>query len=248
LEIPYSKISLEEKDTSKVPNSGPTVASRSTMVVGKLIVDNCEKIKNKILKKDDKLEDFTKKAKAYVNKNGTLKVRSTYQHPDFVKYDEVEIKGYAYPVFSWSANVAEVKIDLTTYQAEVTKFFTSQDIGRAINRQQAVAQVEGGTVQGIGYAIYENMYTKQGEIVNNGFTDYIIPAIKDIPEIDVDLVEESYFYGPYGAKGMGELVLVGVAPAVASAVANATGKIPQKIPLTPEYIYELLKEDNASHI
>jgi len=247
LDIPYTQIILEEKDTSKVPNSGPTVASRSTMVVGKLLVDNCEKIKNKVLDGEQSLKEFTQEATKFVEKNGTLKVTSFYQHPDFVKYDAEEIKGYAYPVFSWSANVAEIKIDLTTYQPEVTKFYTSQDIGSAINPQQAVAQVQGGTVQGIGYAIYENMYTlDNGEIANNGFTDYIIPTSMDIPEIDVNLVEEGYFYGPMGAKGMGELVLVGVAPTVASAVANALGKVPKQIPLTPEYIFDLIKDRDES--
>ena len=241
-DLPYSQIIVEEKDTSKVPNSGPTVASRSTMVVGKLIVDNCEKIKKEVLGEVEEIDRFTQKATEYVKERGRLRVESTYKHPDFVKYDEVNIKGYAYPVFSWSANVAEVKIDLATYQAEVTRFYTSQDIGRAINPQQAVAQVEGGTVQGIGYALYENMYTENGVIANNGFTDYIIPSIKDIPPVEIDIVEESYFYGPYGAKGMGELVLVGVAPTVASAVTNALGKPTKKIPIIPEYIFELTEE------
>ncbi|MBS3741581.1 MAG: xanthine dehydrogenase family protein [Candidatus Cloacimonetes bacterium] len=241
-ELPYSQILIENKDTSKVPNSGPTVASRSTMVVGKLIVDNCEKIKNKVLEEQDDLSEFTKKAVDYYKTNGKLKVESTYKHPDFVKYNEKELTGYAYPVFSWSANVAEIMLNLTTYEIEVTKYFTSQDIGRAINPQQAVAQIEGGTVQGIGYALFENMYTQKGQIVNNGFIDYIIPSIMDVPEIEADIVEESYFYGPYGAKGMGELVLVGVAPAIASALINATNKLTRKIPSTPEYIFKLLEE------
>ncbi len=243
LKIPFSDIVIEEKNTAKVPNSGPTVASRSTMIVGKLLVDNCDKILKKIkAMPPDKKASFSKLATKYHKKYGNLKVRTQYHHPDFIKFDEENYRGYSYPVYSWSASVAEVEIDLITFNVQVKNFYTSHDIGKAINHQQSEAQIEGGTIQGIGFALYENMTAPDGEIINNGFTDYIIPTTMDIPEIDTNIVEESYFYGPFGAKSLGELSLVGVPPAVAAAVSQAIGKIVKEIPITPEKIYKMMKK------
>ena len=246
LNIPFSDILIEEKNTSKVPNSGPTVASRSTMIVGKLLVDNCDKILKRFRERkidiDEKLS-FTEKAKKYHKKFGNLKVRAQYKHPDFIKFDEKNYTGYGYPVYSWSASVSEIEIDLITYQVKVTKFYTSHDIGKAINYQQSVGQILGGTVQGIGFAIYEDMLMNKDEIQNTGFADYIIPTTMDIPEIDVDIVEDPYFFGPEGAKALGELPLVGVAPAIASAVSQAVGKTICELPITPEKIQKILHEN-----
>ncbi|MBC8527121.1 MAG: xanthine dehydrogenase family protein [Candidatus Cloacimonetes bacterium] len=246
LKIPFSDIIIEEKNTSKVPDSGPTVASRSTMIVGKLLVDNCDKILKRFRETkidiDEKLS-FTDKAKKYYTKFGTLKVKSQYKHPDFIKFDETTYTGYGYPVYSWSASIAEIEIDLVTYQVKVKKFYTSHDIGKAINYQQSIGQILGGTVQGIGFAIYEDMPMNKGEIQNTGFADYIIPTTMDIPDIEVDIVEEPYFFGPEGAKALGELPLVGVAPAIASAVSQAVGKTICELPITPEKIQEILYEN-----
>ena len=243
LNIPFSDILIEDKNTSKVPNSGPTVASRSTMIVGKLLLDNCDKILKKFIEKDinsEKKLSFSEKAKKYHKKFGNLKVKAKYKHPDFIKFDEKNYTGYGYPVYSWSANVAEIEIDLVTFQVKVVKFFTSHDIGKAINYQQSVGQILGGTVQGIGFAIYEDMPMNKGEIQNSGFVDYIIPTTMDIPKIDVDIVEEPYFFGPEGAKALGELPFVGVAPAIAAAVSQAVGKTIRELPITPEKIQKIL--------
>ena len=243
LQIPFSDIIIEEKNTAKVPNSGPTVASRSTIIVGKLLVDNCEKILGALREKFSEDEmSFAKLAQKYHKKFGNLKVRTQYHHPDFIKFDEDDFKGYGYPVYSWSANVAEIEIDLTTFYVQVTKLYSSNDIGKAINHQQSEGQIEGGAIQGIGLALYEDMNAPQGEILNRGFSDYIIPTTMDIPEMDVNIVEEKYFYGPFGAKSLGELTIVGPPPAVASAICQAIGKTICELPITPEKLYKMMKE------
>ena len=249
LNIPFEDIIIEEKNTGKVPNSGPTVASRSTMVVGKLLVDNCDKILDTLhlSARDHTTDEFKQKAITYIENNGSIRVSTRYKHPDFITFDEKTYRGYGYPVYSWSANVAEVEIDLTSYQVEVKKFYTAHDVGKAINHQQSEGQIQGGVLQGIGYSIYEEMRIKDGEIENRGFRDYIIPTIKDIPEMYVDIIEDEYFNGPFGAKALGELPLVGAAPAVASAVSFALKKPVKKIPLTPEVIATMIEEKDYEY-
>ena len=249
LHLPFNDIIIEEKNTSKVPNSGPTVASRSTMIVGKLLLDNCEQILDALSLNhfEFSLQDFKEAAQKYFKNRDALIVQKEYKHPNFIKFDENTYKGYGYPVYSWSANVAEIEIELTSYQVEVKKFYTAHDVGKAINKQQSEGQVQGGIVQGIGYAVYEALCIKDGEVQNRGFRDYIIPTIQDIPEMHVDIVEDAYFNGPYGAKALGELPFVGAAPAVASAVSFAIGKTATKIPLTPEVIATLIENNNYEH-
>lgn len=249
LHLPFEDIIIEEKNTSKVPNSGPTVASRSTMIVGKLLVDNCEKIKKALSLKDDTVtpEIFKKAVKDYFKDRDSFIVREEYRHPKFIKFDEETYKGYGYPVYAWSANVAEVEIDLTTYQVSVKKFYSAHDVGKAINHQQSEGQIQGGIIQGIGYAIYEDIRLENGQVLNRGFRDYIIPTIEDIPELYVEIVEDPYFNGPYGAKALGELPLVGAAPAVASAVSFALGKTATKIPMTPEVIASMIENKDYEY-
>jgi len=249
LHLPFGDIIIEEKNTSKVPNSGPTVASRSTMIVGKLLLDNCEQILDALSLNDVEFssQDFKEAAIEYFGKHDSLVVQKEYKHPKFISFDESTYKGYGYPVYSWSANVAEVEIDLTSYQVEVKKFYSAHDVGKAINHQQSEGQIQGGIIQGIGYAVYEALCIQGGEVQNRGFRDYIIPTIQDIPKMYVDIVEESYFNGPYGAKALGELPFVGAAPAVASAVSFAIGKIARKIPLTPEVIATLIVNKNYEY-
>ncbi len=248
LHLPFEDIIIEEKNTSKVPNSGPTVASRSTMIVGKLLLENCEQIQSALhLKSKFSIKDFKEATKKYFESHESLLVQKEYEHPKFIKFDEKTYKGYGYPVYAWSANVAEVEIDLTSYQVSVKKFYSAHDVGKAINHQQSEGQIQGGIIQGIGYAIYEDIRLEKGQVLNRGFRDYIIPTIEDVPELHVEIVEDPYFNGPFGAKALGELPLVGAAPAVASAVSFALGKTATKIPMTPEVIASMIENKDYEY-
>jgi CO/xanthine dehydrogenase Mo-binding subunit len=248
LEISSDAIFLAEVNTDLVPDSGPTVASRTTMIVGSLLVEAARDI---ILQFSQNLEKeygspfqysagvFHSNGHRYsfntvANKYSGLYVEKQYHHPPIIRFDDIRWKGDAYPVFSWAAAVAEVEVDPLTFEVRVTRYTTSHDIGKAINYDQAVAQIEGGSLQGIGYALYEKVQLEEGHYDITGFTDYIIPTPTETPEFEVSIIENPYPYGPFGAKGLGELPFVGAAPAVVSALWMIFGKEFTRIPVLPE--------------
>ncbi|MGD9488554.1 MAG: xanthine dehydrogenase family protein molybdopterin-binding subunit [Calditrichaceae bacterium] len=248
LQIDRENVILSEVNTDLVPDSGPTVASRSTMIVGDLLIRAAEEMIMTLaagLKKktgldyeyrmgyfhgDDNIISFIDEAK----KNAGLIIEKEYLHPPIIKFDDITWKGDAYPVFSWAAAVAEVEVDPVTFEIRVTKYYTTHEIGKAINYDQAVAQIQGGSLQGIGYALYEKIRLENGHFDITGFTDYIIPTPTEMPEFYVRILENPYPFGPFGAKGLGELPLVGGAPAVLSALWMIFKKPFDKIPVLPE--------------
>jgi len=229
LDIDRDDILLAEVNTDLVPNSGPTVASRTTMVVGSLLIDAAGELKELIL-------PFKQVAQRYQD----IRVEKKYHHPPFIKFDEVTWQGDAYPVYSWAAAVAEIEVDPITFETRVTDFFTTQDIGKAINYDQAVAQIQGGSLQGIGYALYEKVSLENGQFDITGFSDYIIPALTETPRFYVNIFENPYPFGPFGAKGLGELPFVGAAPAVVSALWMIFGKEFNEIPVLPEKLWGVI--------
>ena len=241
--IPPEWVDIRQPDTSAVPNSGPTVASRTTMVVGKLLERAarglCERLKSEgYLSASYQPEEFREAALRYICEKGALEVTEQYEPPSDVRWDESLYQGDAYSGYAWSCDVADVEVDLLDYSARVRTFVSTAECGRVINPVLAAGQIEGGIVQAIGFALYENVALKQGAMANNQHTNYIIPTSADTPEIAVEFVEFPYAnYGPYHAKGIGELPMDGPAPAIASAVAHALGgKFINEVPLLPEKI------------
>ncbi len=254
LGVGYDDIEIEEPDTSRVPDSGPTVASRTCMVVGRVVQMAAREVKEKLLRfvaerfgeADVKLSEgwFVANGKqiasfgeitcAYLDLHGELRAYARYANPPGIEWDDETYSGDAYPVFSWGAIVAEVEVDPTTWEVAVTKITTAQDIGRAINPILAAGQIEGGTLQAVGYGVLEELVWNRGRIVNNQLTNYIIPTSLDAPEIETIIIEKEYPHGPFGAKGVGELPMDGAAPAIAAAVYDATGVFVPEIPITPE--------------
>jgi CO/xanthine dehydrogenase Mo-binding subunit len=248
LGIDRNRINLAEVNTDIVPDSGPTVASRTTMIVGSLLVDAANEIINNMSiflnKKYERSFDYqnghfisnSKKIPFEVcaSQTGGLTVEKEYKHPPIIKFDDINWVGDAYPVFSWAAAVAEIEVDPITFEITVKKYTTTHDIGKAINYDQVVAQIQGGSIQGIGYALYEKIKIENGKFDVSGFTDYIIPTTGETPEFDVNVIENPYPYGPFGAKGLGELPLVGAAPAVLSALWMIFGREFNRIPVMPE--------------
>ena len=230
-------------DTSKVPNSGPTVASRTTMIVGKLVETSSQELKktlykSNLLKKKYSSENFINACKSYIKKNDKLRISSQYKHPSHIQWDESTHKGDAYATYAWAANVAVVSIDTTTYEVKVDGFYAVQEIGKVVNPSLAEGQIQGGIVQAIGFTLYEKVIWKNGKMVNNQFTNYVVPGIADVPKITVEFIEVPYSGGPSGAKGIGELPMDGPAPAIANAIENATGFHFNHIPILPEDIMQ----------
>jgi CO/xanthine dehydrogenase Mo-binding subunit len=125
-----------------------------------------------------------------------------------------------------------------TYEAHVDDFVAVQEVGRVINPVLAAGQIEGGVAQAIGFTLFENVVWKDGRMINNQMTNYIIPTPADIPPIRVYFAENPYAYGPGGAKGIGELPMDGPAPAILNAIENATGVSFNHVPLMPEALIE----------
>ena len=245
LGLDCEQIEILQPDTSLVPNSGPTVASRTTMIVGKLVETASLAIKQSlldaaVLKKDCNAGDFADACRQYMDKFGALQSLVKYQHPGDLHWDDGKYQGDAYGAYAWAVYVAEVSVDTRTAEVRVEDFVAVQEVGKVINPILAAGQIEGGVAQGIGFALYENVVWQEGRMVNGQMTNYIMPTSMDVPPIRVFFEELPYARGPAGAKGIGELPLDGTAPAIANAIAHATGVDVRQIPITPEMLIEML--------
>jgi CO/xanthine dehydrogenase Mo-binding subunit len=239
LGIDYDCVDLARPDTGEVPNSGPTVASRTCMVVGKLVESAALGLKQTLVKAGLLKEgDFAQACARYIAEFGPLKSFSQYEAPPGIFWDDETYRGDAYGAFAWAVYVAEVSVDTRTCEIKVDDFVALQEIGRVIHPVLAAGQIEGGVAQGIGYAVFENVVWKDGRMANNQMTNYIMPTSVDIPSIRVYFAENPYEYGPLGAKGIGELPIDGPAPAILNAIENATGVAVNEIPLMPEMLME----------
>jgi CO/xanthine dehydrogenase Mo-binding subunit len=221
LEIPIEKVIYDFPDTDFVPDSGPTVASRTMMIVGGLIARASKEMKERWSE-----TEFT--------------VLKEYEQPSYIQYDEEKFLGDAYPAYSWGINIVEVEVDKSTYEVKLLNTWSVYDIGKAIDERIVLGQADGGLTQGIAYGYLEVMRHEQGRLRQKNMTDYIIPTAMDTGNMETVIFENPYAYGPYGAKGVGELTLVGGAPAVCYAIEQAIKRKVYKIPCTPEYIMELM--------
>ena len=243
LGLDFESIEIVQPDTGLVPNSGPTVASRTSMVVGKLVESAVTGLKQTLigsglLSDGFEKDDFRDACATYISRFGPLKTSATYQPPPNVHWDDDKYQGDAYGAYAWAVYVAEVSFDTLTYEAHVEDFVALQEVGRVLNPVLAAGQIEGGVAQAIGFTLFENVVWKDGRMANNQMTNYIIPTPADIPPIRVYFEENPYAYGPGGAKGIGELPMDGAAPAILNAIEHATGISFTKIPLMPERLME----------
>lgn len=243
LQLPYEQILIAQPDTQVVPNSGPTVASRTAMIVGKLLERAGRQLLATLrdhthLPTPHTPEDFQQAAQSYLTEHGALRSSVRYEPVKPIHWDDDLYRGDAYPAYAWAVYVAEVAVDLNTYSATVTRFDALQEVGRVMHPVLARGQVEGGVAQGIGYALYEKCVYQDGRMMNNQMTNYIMPTSADLPPIHVHFEEVPSAHGPGGAKGIGELPMDGPAPAILNALENATGVSFTAIPLLPEDIFE----------
>ena len=245
LKIDYDLVEVTQPDTGNVPNSGPTVASRTVMIVGKLVESAVLGLKQTLiaagfLKENYTQTEFQEACANYIERFGSLKCSSKYEPPPGIRWDDEKYQGDAYGAFAWAVYVAEISVDTLTYEAHVDDFVAVQEVGRVINPVLAAGQIEGGVAQAIGYTLYENVVWQNGRMANGQMTNYIMPTAADIPPIRVHFEENPYAYGPDGAKGIGELPMDGGGPAILNAIENATGVSFNHIPLMPEAMMEAL--------
>jgi len=246
LSIPYDSVEIAQPDTAHVPNSGPTVASRTAMIVGKLVESACLGLRqtlvhSALLSETYTADQFRQACAAYIAKHGPLKSESHYQQPPGVHWDDALYQGDAYGAYAWAVYVAEVSVDTVTYETRVDDFVAVQEVGKVIHPVLAAGQIEGGVGQAIGYALYENVVWQNGQMVNSQMTNYIMPTAVDTPPIRVYFEQVPYAYGPAGAKGIGELPMDGPAPAIVNAIENALGVSVHSIPALPEVLMEAME-------
>ncbi|HVF40290.1 MAG TPA: xanthine dehydrogenase family protein molybdopterin-binding subunit [Gemmatimonadaceae bacterium] len=226
LGIPYEDVEVAQPDTSRVADSGPTVASRTCMVVGK-ILEECA------LEMKQRLNGLT--PADYYAKNGALSVERMYEPPEWIQWDDAAYRGDAYATYGWGCDVAELELDRDTFEVRPIRLTAVQEFGRPIHPALARGQIEGGTAQGLGYALLERVVMRNGAMANGQLTNYVIPTTLDMPEMDIVMMENPYPGGPFGAKGLGELPMDGPAPAVVNALRHV-GLDVREIPATPELL------------
>jgi len=219
LGVELDRVTLAPQDTSLVPDSGPTVASRTAMIVGRLVQEAALEIKERLLRE-----------------RPPLRVEKSYIQPDSIQWDEATYRGDAYPVYAWACTIADVDVDITTGEVRVTDLVTAVDCGKALHPVMAEGQIEGGCLQAVGWATIEEIKMKDGGYQNDRLATYLIPTSLDAPRIRTILVENPYSRGPFGAKGIGELPMDGPAPAIIAAIHDATGVWLDEIPATPEKV------------
>lgn len=222
LDLPYEEVLYPYPDTKEVPDSGPTVASRTTMIVGKL------------------LERAAKKLKAQWQTGVEQEVTEDYVHREMIPWSELTFTGDAYPAYSWGVNFVEVEVDTLTGNVKLEKVYANYEVGKVIDDRVMKGQIDGGLAQGLAYGYLEKMTSKEGRIQQKSITDYGPPTSMDIVSIQSKVFDNPYADGPYGAKGAGELTLIGGAPAVQAAIEDALQTPFQQIPITPEVIIESL--------
>jgi len=281
LSAPFENVQVSKADTSRVPDSGPTVASRTTVMSGGAVMEACKVIRSSLIKavaaemncpetqiipiefgfaRKDEPENIIPFARAIeLAAQNRLQLASSgwYISPFTSFAEDTNGQGHAYITYVWSANAVEVEIDPGTLRVKVIKLVAAHDIGKAINPREVSGQIQGGSLQGLGYALTETIAYSginpvigkmpDGIMLNPGFSGYICPTAMDVPEIVPIIIENAYDEGPYGARGIGEPPLIAVAPAVANAVANALGIRVSNLPISPEHILDEIQKVRNSH-
>jgi CO/xanthine dehydrogenase Mo-binding subunit len=256
-------LTFPEPDTGLVPDSGPTVASRTTMVVGGTIERAVAQLRDRLLEwlletgraqgrpevangevRDSRgrVGSFSDLARGFYEARGPSEITVRHEPPSWQEFDETTYHGVAYATYGWGADVVEVELDPDTYEIRPRKATSVCEVGRVVHRKLCRGQIEGGTLQAVAWAYLEEMKMDRGRYVNDRLSTYIVPTIKDAPRMDVHLLERPWEGGPSGAKGVGELPMDGGAPAAVQALENATGIVPDELPATPERLVRW-KED-----
>ncbi len=239
LGVDFDEVEIPDPDTSIVPDSGPTVASRTAMVVGGLCIKAARRLRA-VVEERHPGEAFADVYREDAREHGPTRIDQQFEPYPGIEFDDETYRGDAYPAFGWAACVAEVDVDLDTGEVTVRDVVAADDIGSVIHPVLAEGQVEGGTLQAVGYATIEEIKLRDGRYLNDRLATYLIPTSLDAPRITTILVEAPFSGAPHGAKGVGELPMDVGAPAVVAAIHDAVGAWIGELPATPERILAAL--------
>ncbi len=237
LGISLDRVEVARHDTAEVPDSGPTVASRTTMVVGAVVQETARRMRAALQAETGSTSRDFDTLLAARTVDSPLRTDHTYEPDPNLVWDEHRYSGDAYPTFGWSCGIVDLDVDEDTGVVRYRRFVSATDVGRAINPVLAIGQLEGGALQALGWATLEEVVRDDvGRVRSDRVTTYIIPTSVDSPQMVTRLVEIPYAGGPFGAKGIGEIPMDGPAAAVAAAIEEALGVVLDRLPMTPERV------------
>lgn len=246
LDLPIEHIDVRIGDTGVVPESGPTAASRSTYAGGNAVRMVCEALLRRCADLELPLQTDAEVAGTKLVELGESSFEETFVLPDTDDIGLIPAEDLAtygpHRVYGASTQVVRIELNPFTGELRVPELLCVVDCGTAINPAAMIGQAEGGILQGLGLAVMEEHRLAGGVPVTTSLENYLIPTIADTPIMHVEMVESTEDSGPFGAKGMSEVVVVPTPPAIAAAVLDATGVLPHALPLTPERVLDLLEE------
>jgi CO/xanthine dehydrogenase Mo-binding subunit len=244
--VTMDDVLVAQPDTAIVPDSGPTVASRSVMVVGALLKQAAEQLRDDLetrLGKPLRTRASLLAAIRAEHARGSVPSAGTqYSPPPGIVWNDETYVGAAYGSYAWMSSVAEVEVDLVTCEVKLLHMWLVPEVGRVVNPVLARGQIEGGAAQAAGWALLEDCVWRDGAMANNTLTNYILPTSADAPRMQVEFLEKDCIYGPFGAKGLGELPMDGPAGAIVAALRDAIGVVCRDLPASPERIHAMLAE------
>jgi len=224
LQLPPEAVEMVCDDSAEAPNAGSASASRLTLMAGRAVHDATAAALDKWGRTDDQ------------------HVRATVQYrpPATTSLDPVTGASRPNYAYGYVAQAVEVEVNTLTGQVRALRVISVHDVGKAINRQQVEGQIEGCVAQGIGYALLEHLKTRHGRILTPHLSTYLLPTVLDMPEVTPVVLELADPNGPFGARGVAEMPLVPITPAISAAIHDATGVWVTDQPLTPERVLRAL--------
>jgi CO/xanthine dehydrogenase Mo-binding subunit len=265
LGVEVEEIRLVTPDTDLVPDSGPTVGSRSTTLMGNAIIQACGQIKESLLEtaaemlslpagrlaaaqgwifdqEDPDRRIELKAAAARCMATGKRLIGQGWWAPPPSTLDPETGQGNPYFVYTYSTHMAQVTVDVETGEVEVEDYVAAFDVGKAINPMALEGQIEGGVAMGLGYALMEKVVLEDGFIQNPNLQSYLIPTALDVPRIRPVILEVENKLGPFGAKGIGEMPNIPATPAILNAIAQACGGRVRSLPADPEAVFNAIRD------
>ncbi|MBY3554234.1 xanthine dehydrogenase subunit D [Modestobacter lapidis] len=252
-ELGVERVVVHPKDTT-VGSAGSTSASRQTYVTGGAVKAACEAVREQVLARAQRLvgrtvpdlrlaggavvsdsEDITVPLADLLG-DDVLEETLEWRHRPTEAIDPETGQGFAHVQYAFSAHRAVVDVDTELGLVKVVEMACTQDVGKAINPQAVIGQIQGGTAQGLGLAVMEEILIKDGTVRNPSFTDYLIPTILDMPPMRIEVLEYADPHAPYGLRGVGEAPNISSGPAVLAAIRAATGLPLARVPVRPEHL------------
>jgi nicotinate dehydrogenase large molybdopterin subunit len=262
--VPLERVRPILADTALTPESGSSSATRQTYFTGSAVQLAATELKKQIQDiaaahleelvyeiqiengeaynafRPEKRMTLKEIAREGKRRGFSLEATSVFKPPTMPEDTKTGQSMRAFVTYLFGSHACQLLVDTETGEVKIERYIACHDVGKAINPDQVIGQIQGGVTMGIGMALMEEVTLKEGRILNPGFTDYILPTIRDVPEIECIVLENPDPGGPFGARGVGEPPLIGTGPAILSAIYDAIGQPIRELPATPERVWRTI--------